>query len=215
MWKRPRTTANSAACPDRFASPVERFVRRRSQASCRSLSPAPRSPVRSGLSMAMGTARTSPGRSVLRGPSALCKTGITGTGNIKPTRKNLITSSGPIRNAMATAAIRRIAATVERGPRDYRNEGPIRVDPPAEPQMAEAGIEGSGLPAFITAPVRIPTEAHDAAPQYPSRHFLPCSPASGGGRCGQWLSSASPPQTRRQGGNGGSRAARRRRGECQ
>ena len=66
---------------------------------------------------------------------------------------------------------------MDAGPRDYRNEGPIRVDPPAEPQMAEAGIEGNGLPAFITAPVRIPTEAYDAAPQYPLRHFLPCSPA--------------------------------------
>jgi Domain of unknown function (DUF4167) len=51
-----------------------------------------------------------------------------------------------------------------RGPRDYRVEGSIRVDPRAEPQMAEAAIEGNGLPAFITAPVRIPTEPHDAAP---------------------------------------------------
>jgi Domain of unknown function (DUF4167) len=51
-----------------------------------------------------------------------------------------------------------------RGPRDYRNEGSILVDPRAEPQMAEAGIEGNGLPAFITAPVRVPAEAHDAAP---------------------------------------------------
>jgi Domain of unknown function (DUF4167) len=51
-----------------------------------------------------------------------------------------------------------------RGPRDYRNEGSIRVDPRAEPQMAEAGTEGNGLPAFITGPVRVPTEAHDAAP---------------------------------------------------
>jgi len=51
-----------------------------------------------------------------------------------------------------------------RGPRDYRNEGSILVDPRAEPQMTEAGIEGNGLPAFITAPVRVPAEAHDAAP---------------------------------------------------
>lgn len=59
------------------------------------------------------------------------------------------------------------------GPRDYRNEGPIRVDPPAEPQMAEAGIEGSGLPAFITAPVRIPTEAYDAAAAVPVEALPP------------------------------------------
>ncbi|MGI8568348.1 MAG: DUF4167 domain-containing protein [Methylocella sp.] len=51
-----------------------------------------------------------------------------------------------------------------RSPRDYRNEGSIRADPRAEPQMAEADIEGNGLPAFITAPVRVPPEAHDAAP---------------------------------------------------
>jgi hypothetical protein len=51
-----------------------------------------------------------------------------------------------------------------RGPRDYRNEGSIQVDPRADPQMTEAGIEGNGLPAFITAPVRVSAEAHDAAP---------------------------------------------------
>ncbi len=51
-----------------------------------------------------------------------------------------------------------------RGPRDYRNEGSILVDPRAESQMAEAGIEDSGLPAFITAPVRVPADALDAAP---------------------------------------------------
>ncbi|MGH6795310.1 MAG: DUF4167 domain-containing protein, partial [Methylocella sp.] len=50
-----------------------------------------------------------------------------------------------------------------RGPRDYRNEGSIRADPRAEPQMAEA-VEGNVLPAFITAPVRVPAEPHDAAP---------------------------------------------------
>ncbi len=50
-----------------------------------------------------------------------------------------------------------------RSPRDFRNEGPIRVDPRTEPQMAEA-VEGNVLPAFITAPVRVPAEAHDAAP---------------------------------------------------
>ncbi|MGH6848347.1 MAG: DUF4167 domain-containing protein [Methylocella sp.] len=50
-----------------------------------------------------------------------------------------------------------------RGPRDFRNEGSIRADPRAEPQMAEA-VEGNVLPAFITAPVRVPAEAHGAAP---------------------------------------------------
>ncbi len=48
-----------------------------------------------------------------------------------------------------------------RGPRDYRNDGPMRGDPRAEHQMAEVGIEGNGLPAFITAPARAPAEAHD------------------------------------------------------
>jgi hypothetical protein len=51
-----------------------------------------------------------------------------------------------------------------RSPRDYRNDGSIPVDPRAEPQMAEARIAGNGLPAFITAPVRVPAEAHDTAP---------------------------------------------------
>jgi Domain of unknown function (DUF4167) len=51
-----------------------------------------------------------------------------------------------------------------RSARDYRNEGSMRVDPRAESQLAEAGVEGNGLPAFITAPVRVPTEAHDATP---------------------------------------------------
>jgi Domain of unknown function (DUF4167) len=63
-----------------------------------------------------------------------------------------------------------------RGPRDYRNEGSIRVDPRAEPQMAEAGTEGNGLPAFITGPVRVPTEAHDAAPPLEAFSRLLASP---------------------------------------
>ncbi len=49
-----------------------------------------------------------------------------------------------------------------RGPRDYRSDGSMRVDPRAEHQMADVGIEGNGLPAFITAPARVPAEAHDA-----------------------------------------------------
>jgi hypothetical protein len=51
-----------------------------------------------------------------------------------------------------------------RGPRDYRNEASIRVDPRDEPRMADTGIEGNGLPAFITAPVRVPAESHDSTP---------------------------------------------------
>jgi hypothetical protein len=51
-----------------------------------------------------------------------------------------------------------------RGPRDYRNESSIRVDPRDEPRIAEPGIESNGLPAFITAPVRVPTESHDIVP---------------------------------------------------
>jgi hypothetical protein len=38
----------------------------------------------------------------------------------------------------------------------------MRVDPRAEHQMTEVDIEGNGLPAFITAPARVPAEAHDA-----------------------------------------------------
>jgi hypothetical protein len=51
-----------------------------------------------------------------------------------------------------------------RGPRDYRSEGSIRVDPRDEPRMAEPAIESNGLPAFITAPVRVPAESHDIVP---------------------------------------------------
>ena len=51
-----------------------------------------------------------------------------------------------------------------RNPRDYRTETSIRVDSREETRMAEAGIEPNGLPAFITAPVRVQPESHDAAP---------------------------------------------------
>lgn len=51
-----------------------------------------------------------------------------------------------------------------RGPRDYRNEASIRVDQRDEPRMADVGIEGNGLPAFITAPVRVQAESHDSPP---------------------------------------------------
>ena len=51
-----------------------------------------------------------------------------------------------------------------RGPRDYRNEATsIRVDQRDEPRLADVGIEGNGLPAFITAPVRVPAESLDAS----------------------------------------------------
>ncbi len=113
--------------------------------------------------MAMGTTRISPGRTVFRGRSALFKTGITGTGNIKSTRKNRIRSSGPIKNAMGAAAIRRVAATVDGVRAIFAMKARSEFDPRAEPQMAEA-VEGNVLPAFITAPVRVPAEAHDAAP---------------------------------------------------
>jgi hypothetical protein len=51
-----------------------------------------------------------------------------------------------------------------RGPRDYRSEAPIRVDAREEPRIADANIEGNGLPGFITAPVRVPVEPHDSSP---------------------------------------------------
>ncbi|MGH6843218.1 MAG: DUF4167 domain-containing protein [Methylocella sp.] len=63
-----------------------------------------------------------------------------------------------------------------RSPRDFRNEGSIRVDPRAEPQIAEA-VEGNVLPAFITAPVRVPAETHDAAPPVEALSPLLVGPA--------------------------------------
>jgi Domain of unknown function (DUF4167) len=55
-----------------------------------------------------------------------------------------------------------------RGPRDYRGEPAFRADPRAEIQFAEPEIESNGLPAFITAPVRVAAEASDlAAPTEP------------------------------------------------
>jgi hypothetical protein len=50
-----------------------------------------------------------------------------------------------------------------RGPRDYRGESAFRADPRAEIQFAESEIESNGLPAFITAPVRVAAEASDLA----------------------------------------------------
>jgi Domain of unknown function (DUF4167) len=65
-----------------------------------------------------------------------------------------------------------------RSPRDFRNEGSIHVDPRAEPQMAEA-VEGNVLPAFITAPVRVPAEPHDAAPPVEALSPLLAGPPQG------------------------------------
>lgn len=49
-----------------------------------------------------------------------------------------------------------------RNPRDYRPESPFRADPREEAQIAHTGVESNGLPAFITAPVRVPAESHEA-----------------------------------------------------
>lgn len=51
-----------------------------------------------------------------------------------------------------------------RSGRDYRPETSIRVDQRAESQMADAGVETNGLPAFITSPVRAPAESRELAP---------------------------------------------------
>jgi hypothetical protein len=59
-----------------------------------------------------------------------------------------------------------------RGPRDYHSEASIRVDQRAETQMTEAGIEGNALPAFITAPVRVPAEPHEPATPVDARPAL-------------------------------------------
>jgi hypothetical protein len=50
-----------------------------------------------------------------------------------------------------------------RGLRDYRGEPPFRADPRGEMQFAESAIESNGLPAFITAPVRVATEVDGTA----------------------------------------------------
>ena len=46
-----------------------------------------------------------------------------------------------------------------RGSRDFRNDGAARVEQRSEPRAAVEDIERKGLPAFITAPVRVQTEA--------------------------------------------------------
>src|ERR1700730_4024662 len=95
-----------------------------------------------------------------------------------------------------------------RGPRDYRNEGSIRVDPRAEPQTAEAAIEDSGLPAFTTSPVRVPADAHDAAPPVEALSPLLAGPPEADDAASSFHSR---PRRRRGGkaGTGGGGAARR------
>ncbi len=72
-----------------------------------------------------------------------------------------------------------------RGPRNYRNENLFRNDQRSDAQMAEAGIEGGALPAFITGPVRVAAEAHEAAasgePRPPLRAVPPGMEAAAGG----------------------------------
>jgi Domain of unknown function (DUF4167) len=50
-----------------------------------------------------------------------------------------------------------------RGPREYRGEAALRAEPHAEIPFTPSDIGGGGLPAFITAPVRIAAEARDPA----------------------------------------------------
>ncbi|HTV34152.1 MAG TPA: DUF4167 domain-containing protein [Methylocella sp.] len=52
-----------------------------------------------------------------------------------------------------------------RGARDYRGESPIRVEQGHEAKLADEGFESNGLPAFLTASVRVqPPEAHETEP---------------------------------------------------
>jgi hypothetical protein len=55
-----------------------------------------------------------------------------------------------------------------RPPRDFRNEGQSRNER-AEPRAPADEIERNGLPAFITAPVRIESEPAAVAPAVPER----------------------------------------------
>lgn len=64
-----------------------------------------------------------------------------------------------------------------RGPRDFSNETTIRVDQRGEAQPAEPEAVSNGLPAFITAPVRVPAEVHDAGPQTEPLTSLLADPA--------------------------------------
>ncbi len=64
-----------------------------------------------------------------------------------------------------------------RGPRDFRNDASIRVDQRGETQTVDADVVGTGLPAFITAPVRVPAEIHDAGPPVETLAPLLADPA--------------------------------------
>jgi hypothetical protein len=63
-----------------------------------------------------------------------------------------------------------------RSQRDYRSGGAFRTDQRAEPQLADAGSETNGLPAFITSPVRVPSESHEPAQPVETRSTLPAGP---------------------------------------
>ena len=51
-----------------------------------------------------------------------------------------------------------------RGTRDYRGEAPIRVEPGQETRISDGSFESNGLPAFLTAPVRVQPEAQETEP---------------------------------------------------
>jgi Domain of unknown function (DUF4167) len=63
-----------------------------------------------------------------------------------------------------------------RASREYRGEPSFRADPRAELQFPESAIESNGLPAFITAPVRVGTEANDSAASTEARPPLRADP---------------------------------------
>lgn len=66
-----------------------------------------------------------------------------------------------------------------RGPRDYRGEPAFRAEQRPEPQMADAGLEAAALPAFITAPARVPAEPSEPASPIEMQQGLRTGPAAG------------------------------------
>ena len=155
--------------PDRFASPPERLFPPVSPpnvaAQPQPSSPQPNvdRPYQESGDRQGGDRQAWAGRSVARDRSGSFRTGTTGTANTNPTRKSPIrTAAYQDRNGRGRDHENR--GNRGRGPRDYRSESSIRVDPRDEPRMAEPAIESNGLPAFITAPVRVPAESHDIVP---------------------------------------------------
>jgi Domain of unknown function (DUF4167) len=63
-----------------------------------------------------------------------------------------------------------------RASREYRSDSPFRPDPRGELQFPEPAIESTGLPAFITAPVRVAAEANDPAASTEARPPLRSDP---------------------------------------